>query len=84
MFVGFTTFDFSKSLWHVFTSSCAGELEQLSIVLIFLLLSDDGGSEISFLSNFGETESKPRDNLSISAPNKCNAVIVEGVGSGTL
>lgn len=29
-------------------------------------------------------DSSPRDNLSISAPNACNAVIVDGVGSGIL
>lgn len=31
-----------------------------------------------------ETASRPRDNFNISAPNWCNAVIVDGVGSGML
>lgn len=31
-----------------------------------------------------ETASNPRDNFNISAPNWCNAVIVDGVGSGML
>ncbi len=31
-----------------------------------------------------ETDSSPRDNFNISAPNWCNAVIVDGVGSGML
>lgn len=31
-----------------------------------------------------ETASNPRDSLSISAPNWCNAVMVDGVGSGIL
>lgn len=31
-----------------------------------------------------DTASKPRDNFNISAPNWCNAVIVDGVGSGIL
>jgi hypothetical protein len=29
-------------------------------------------------------DSSPRDNFNISAPNRCKAVIVEGVGSGIL
>lgn len=31
-----------------------------------------------------ETDSNPRDNFNISAPNWCSAVIVDGVGSGML
>lgn len=34
--------------------------------------------------NGAVNDSSPRDNLSISAPNACNAVIVDGVGSGIL
>lgn len=61
---------------------CLMASELLSSVLILLFVFD--ARHMSFRSNCGETESKPRESFNISAPNKCSAVIVDGVGSGTL
>lgn len=59
----------------------------LFILLLLLLLPLD--VFIDELVDIGttiddETASRPRDNFNISAPNWCNAVIVDGVGSGML
>lgn len=57
-------------------------IRALLLLLLLLFFVD-----VEFAVNgatIDETASKPRDNFNISAPNWCNAVIVDGVGSGIL